>query len=69
VYVLPFSPEKNLKMSPSRHRRFHRHLRLGEDSPRSYSSQELAQERLVNEVKSIYTGLAMVEKKCIEVEL
>lgn len=31
-------------------------------------TQPITQERLVNEVKGIYTGLVMVEKKCVEID-
>jgi hypothetical protein len=32
-------------------------------------TREITQEQLVNEVKGIYAGLVMVEKKCVEVRL
>jgi hypothetical protein len=31
-------------------------------------TRPIAQEQLVNEVKGIYAGLVMVEKKCVEID-
>jgi hypothetical protein len=32
------------------------------------AARPITQEQLVNEVKGIYAGLVMVEKKCVEID-
>src|SRR5271156_1619307 len=39
-----------------------------ESFPSNFPQTPITQEQLVNEVKGIYAGLVMVEKKCIQIE-